>query len=204
MAAAADPIAALGLAPAPPRAGDDWTDFVGAIADIHLSRVAGPTSNAPGCGTSRISTASTKTPRPAAARASSSEILPAAIHRASASTELTLDPPDDAAHQGRVPLLDEDYLVLSTIHSAKGQEYELVRRAQRGRRLHAVRPRRRYQCRARDVNHVYASRTRFDPDRLLHLFEKTIWPQAPTGAAAHSASGGPRIDVGARMRGMWR
>jgi hypothetical protein len=31
------PIAALRLAPAPPRAGDDWTNFIGAIADISRS-----------------------------------------------------------------------------------------------------------------------------------------------------------------------
>jgi DNA helicase-2/ATP-dependent DNA helicase PcrA len=52
--------------------------------------------------------------------------------------------------------------------------------------------------------HVYASRTRFIPDRLLGLFEKIVWPLAVTGAAARTASQGPRIDVGARMRGMWR
>jgi DNA helicase II / ATP-dependent DNA helicase PcrA len=52
--------------------------------------------------------------------------------------------------------------------------------------------------------HVYASRSRFIPDRLLGLFEKTIWPLAVAGAATRAASQGPRIDVGARMRGMWR
>jgi DNA helicase-2/ATP-dependent DNA helicase PcrA len=52
--------------------------------------------------------------------------------------------------------------------------------------------------------HVYASRTRFIPDRLLGLFEKTIWPLVVAGAAARSENQGPRIDVGARMRGMWR
>jgi DNA helicase-2/ATP-dependent DNA helicase PcrA len=35
-------------------------------------------------------------------------------------TELTLDPPDATSDQAGVPLLDEDYLILSTIHSAKG------------------------------------------------------------------------------------
>jgi DNA helicase-2/ATP-dependent DNA helicase PcrA len=37
-------------------------------------------------------------------------------------TELTLDPPDATSDQSGLPLLDEDYLILSTIHSAKGQE----------------------------------------------------------------------------------
>ena len=41
-------------------------------------------------------------------------------------TELTLDPPDATSDQAGVPLRDEDYLILSTIHSAKGQEWRAV------------------------------------------------------------------------------
>jgi DNA helicase-2/ATP-dependent DNA helicase PcrA len=41
-------------------------------------------------------------------------------------TELTLDPPAAAGDESGVPMLDEDYLVLSTIHSAKGQEWNAV------------------------------------------------------------------------------
>jgi DNA helicase II / ATP-dependent DNA helicase PcrA len=41
-------------------------------------------------------------------------------------TELTLDPPDATSDQAGLPLLDEDYLILSTIHSAKGQEWTSV------------------------------------------------------------------------------
>ncbi len=41
-------------------------------------------------------------------------------------TELTLDPPDATSDQAGPPLLDEDYLILSTIHSAKGQEWTAV------------------------------------------------------------------------------
>jgi len=41
-------------------------------------------------------------------------------------TELTLDPPSAAGDQAGDPLLDEDYLVLSTVHSAKGQEWDAV------------------------------------------------------------------------------
>ena len=41
-------------------------------------------------------------------------------------TELTLDPPQATSDQAGVPHLDEDYLVLSTIHSAKGQEWKAV------------------------------------------------------------------------------
>jgi len=41
-------------------------------------------------------------------------------------TELTLDPPTASSGEAGVPLLDEDYLILSTIHSAKGQEWNSV------------------------------------------------------------------------------
>ena len=41
-------------------------------------------------------------------------------------TELTLDPPDATSDQAGAPLLDEDYLILSTIHSAKGKEWSSV------------------------------------------------------------------------------
>src|SRR5205823_8068036 len=41
-------------------------------------------------------------------------------------TELTLDPPDATSDWAGDPLLDEDYLILSTIHAAKGQEWRSV------------------------------------------------------------------------------
>jgi DNA helicase II / ATP-dependent DNA helicase PcrA len=41
-------------------------------------------------------------------------------------TELTLDPPSATSDEAGVPLRDEDYLILSTIHSAKGQEWKSV------------------------------------------------------------------------------
>jgi DNA helicase-2/ATP-dependent DNA helicase PcrA len=41
-------------------------------------------------------------------------------------TELTLNPPEATSDESGVPLLDEDYLILSTIHSAKGQEWNAV------------------------------------------------------------------------------
>jgi DNA helicase-2/ATP-dependent DNA helicase PcrA len=41
-------------------------------------------------------------------------------------TELTLDPPGATSDEAGVPLKDEDYLILSTIHSAKGQEWKAV------------------------------------------------------------------------------
>ncbi len=41
-------------------------------------------------------------------------------------TEMALDPPARSGDLAGTPMLDEDYLILSTVHSAKGQEWESV------------------------------------------------------------------------------
>jgi DNA helicase-2/ATP-dependent DNA helicase PcrA len=41
-------------------------------------------------------------------------------------TELTLDPPEATSDESGKPSMDEDYLILSTLHSAKGQEWQAV------------------------------------------------------------------------------
>ena len=151
-------------------------------------------------------------------------------------TELTLDPPESTSDQAGPPHLDEDFLILSTIHSAKGQEWTRVfvlnsvdgcipidLRAGSGdeieeeRRLlyvamtrakdqlHLITPQRFFihgQA-ARGDKHVYASRTRFIPASLLEHFEQTSWPAA---SAASDPARRPiaRVDIGARMRGMWK
>jgi DNA helicase-2/ATP-dependent DNA helicase PcrA len=152
-------------------------------------------------------------------------------------TELTLDPPDATSDQSGVPQLDEDYLILSTIHSAKGQEWKSVfvlnvvdgcipsdlgtgasEEIEEERRLlyvamtrakddlHLVVPQRFFTHgqNAQGDRHVYASRTRFIPDRLLGLFESVAWPRTPLGSMPRGPGQGVRIDVGARMRDMWR
>jgi DNA helicase-2/ATP-dependent DNA helicase PcrA len=52
----------------------------------------------------------------------------AALHqtRESFLSELTLDPPDGMGDEAAEPHLDDDYLILSTIHSAKGLEWDVV------------------------------------------------------------------------------
>jgi DNA helicase-2/ATP-dependent DNA helicase PcrA len=40
--------------------------------------------------------------------------------------EITLDPPEATSDRAGPPLRDEDYLILSTIHSSKGQEWKSV------------------------------------------------------------------------------
>jgi DNA helicase-2/ATP-dependent DNA helicase PcrA len=151
-------------------------------------------------------------------------------------TELTLDPPDATSDQAGVPLLDEDYLILSTIHSAKGQEWRAVfmlnvvdgcipsdlavgttHEIEEERRLLYV-----GMTRAKDSltlitpqrfftsgqhgqgdRHVYASRTRFIPVTLLQYFETAAWPIVSASASERSTKQ-IRVDVGARMRTMWR
>jgi DNA helicase-2/ATP-dependent DNA helicase PcrA len=46
--------------------------------------------------------------------------------RAGTLTELTLDPRDATSDEAGAAHRDEDYLILSTIHSAKGQEWSAV------------------------------------------------------------------------------
>jgi DNA helicase-2/ATP-dependent DNA helicase PcrA len=41
-------------------------------------------------------------------------------------TEVTLDPPSATSDEAGVSIRDDDYLILSTIHSAKGQEWKVV------------------------------------------------------------------------------
>ncbi len=51
--------------------------------------------------------------------------------------------------------------------------------------------------------HIYASRTRFIPDDLLSLVEKMAWPVVEP-QAVQPAVQAIRVDVRARLLGMWR
>jgi DNA helicase-2/ATP-dependent DNA helicase PcrA len=51
--------------------------------------------------------------------------------------------------------------------------------------------------------HVYASRTRFIPDGIARMFDRCIWPQVRADAA-RSAQPQSTVDIGARMRAMWK
>ncbi len=152
-------------------------------------------------------------------------------------TELTLDPPDATSDEAGVPLQDEDYLILSTIHSAKGQEWKSVfvlnvvdgcipsdlgtgttAEIEEERRLlyvamtrakddlHLMLPQRFFTHGQSSMGdrHVYAARTRFIPNKLLSLFANESWPTAAADGRLQSSAPGVRIDVGARMRAMWR
>ncbi|MEA2796043.1 MAG: ATP-dependent helicase UvrD/PcrA [Bradyrhizobium sp.] len=237
MADATDPIAALATAPCPPRAGDDWRTFIAAVADIGHSNWPADLERARLWYEPHLDRIHEDAETRRADLIQLEQIASGYPSRERFLTELTLDPPDATSDQAGVPLLDEDYLILSTIHSAKGQEWKSVfllnvvdgcmpsdlgtgttAEIEEERRLlyvamtrakddlHLLVPQRFFTHgqRAQGDRHVYASRTRFIPDRLLGLFEKIVWPAAVAATAARPASQGPRIDVGARMRGMWR
>jgi len=162
-----------------------------------------------------------ETPRPAVPIDPAREIASGYPSRERFLTELTLDPPDATSDQAGVPLLDEDYLILSAIHFRKGQEWKSVyvlnvvdgcMPSTSRRNFSGIEEERRLLYRRDDPRqgrsasdraaaaffthgqhaqgdrHVYASRTRFIPDRLLGLFEKAAWPRAASDAPRKSGA----------------
>src|SRR5258708_20825193 len=57
---------------------------------------------------------------------------------------------------------------------------------------------------AQGDRHVYASRTRFIPAALTQHFECVTWPLAAAAAGTRRDTKDVRVDVGAKMRSMWR
>ena len=239
MMEAADPIEALALAPTPPRAGDDWSAFIKTVKRLHSGAAGWPAE----LEAARLwyEPHLDRIHEDAVTRRADliqlEQIAGGYPSRERFLTELTLDPPDATSDQAGVPLRDEDYLILSTIHSAKGQEWKSVfvlnvvdgcipsdlstgttAEIEEERRLlyvamtrakddlHLVVPQRffTHQQNAHGDRHVYASRTRFVPSNILHLFMATTWPVAAAQTATRPAGQGVRVDVAARMRGMWR
>jgi DNA helicase II / ATP-dependent DNA helicase PcrA len=239
MAEDPSPVMALAAMPAPPRSGEDWTSFVSTMQELKTGKAGWP---------AEIELVRQwyephleRLHEDASARLADliqlEQIAGGYASRERFLTELTLDPPDATSDQAGVPLLDEDYLILSTIHSAKGQEWTKVfmlnvidgcipsdlavgttAEIEEERRLlyvamtrakdslDLVVPQRffTYGQNSQGDRHVYASRSRFIPATLLQFFEVCGWPQAKTDTAAAQQARQVRIDVGARMRGMWR
>ena len=239
MAAEPDPIRALSHIPAPPRAADDWPGLVATLQQLKSGTSGWPSEIA--CARLWYAPHLERMHEDASVRQADllqlEQIAAGYPSRSRFLTDLTLDPPDATSDQAGVPLLDEDYLVLSTIHSAKGQEWKSVfvlnvvdgcipsdlgtgttAEIEEERRLlyvamtrakdslHLITPHRFFthgQARNGD-RHVYASRSRFIPGTLLSLFESVTWPVLATASATQTAAREVRIDLGARMRGMWR
>ncbi len=128
MAQSFDPVAALASAPSPPRAGDDWRAFVDTIMEL-ASRSAGwpaELERARFWYQPHLERLHEDSVTRQADLIQLEQIASGYPSRERFLTELTLDPPDATSDQAGVPLRDEDYLILSTIHSAKGQEWTSV------------------------------------------------------------------------------
>ena len=126
MAEATDPLEALTTLPSPPRAGDDWTTFVETIGNLRYSEWPADLERARLWYEPHLDRIHEDAEVRRADLIQLEQIAGGYASRERFLTELTLDPPDATSDQAGVPLLDEDYLILSTIHSAKGQEWDSV------------------------------------------------------------------------------
>ncbi len=115
-----DPIAARARAPTPPRAGEDWGAFTVAIAELRHSNWPTDIERARLWYEPHLDRIHEDAESRRADLIQLEQIASGYPSRERFLTELTLDPPDATSDQAGVPLLDEDYLILSTIHSAKG------------------------------------------------------------------------------------
>src|ERR1700761_2257518 len=126
MAEAADPLATLCSLPSPPRAVGDWRAFVETVADLRYSEWPADIERARLWYEPHLDRIHEDSETRRADLIQLEQIAGGYPSRERFLTELTLDPPDATSDQASVPLLDEDYLILSTIHSAKGQEWKSV------------------------------------------------------------------------------
>jgi DNA helicase II / ATP-dependent DNA helicase PcrA len=128
MMEAADPIGALLQARSPPRAADDWQTFVETINNLREGRSGWPgeLERARRWYEPHLERLHEDAVTRRADLIQLEQIASGYSSRERFLTELTLDPPDATSDQSGVPRLDEDYLILSTIHSAKGQEWKSV------------------------------------------------------------------------------
>jgi DNA helicase-2/ATP-dependent DNA helicase PcrA len=126
MAEAADPIAALCSLPAPPRAGEDWHAFLRTVENLRYSEWPADIERARLWYEPHLDRIHEDSEVRRTDLVQLEQIASGYASRERFLTELTLDPPDATSDQAGVPLLDEDYLILSTIHSAKGQEWKSV------------------------------------------------------------------------------
>jgi DNA helicase-2/ATP-dependent DNA helicase PcrA len=124
----ADPVWAFSQVPAPIKAGQHWPDLVAMAQRISGKDVSWPLQMA--YVRQWYEPLLEATYEDASVRVADivqlEQIASGYASRERFLTELTLDPTDATSDQPGVPLRDEDYLILSTIHSAKGQEWKAV------------------------------------------------------------------------------
>ncbi len=128
MAGDPEPLLALAEIPPPPRTGEDWGAFVDVMGDLHRRGAGWPVEieRARLWYEPHLDRIHEDAEVRKADLQQLEQIAAGYASRERFLTELTLDPPDATSDQCGVPHLDEDYLILSTIHSAKGQEWTSV------------------------------------------------------------------------------
>ncbi|MCM5679968.1 ATP-dependent helicase [Schlegelella sp. S2-27] len=126
--AAEDPAAALLNFEAPPAAHDDWRAFSALYRELRQARLGWPDElqRVQQWYQPHLERLHDDAAVRAADLAQLVRIAEGYRSREQFLVELTLDPPEATSAEAGPPLLDEDYLVLSTIHSAKGQEWQAV------------------------------------------------------------------------------
>ena len=125
-ATSADPLSALAALPAPPRAGQDWVSFAETLTNLRYSEWPSDIERARLWYTPHLERIHEDGEVRLADLLQLEQIAAGYPSRERFLTELTLDPPDATSDRSGPPLRDEDYLILSTIHSAKGQEWKAV------------------------------------------------------------------------------
>ena len=128
MTASGDPSKALRVFKPPAAAAEHWNDFVETIGTLHVNAAGWPAELDLACRwyTPHMEHRYEDAAHREADLTQLAQIAASYPTRERFLTELTLDPPDATSDQAGMPLLDEDYLILSTIHSAKGQEWTSV------------------------------------------------------------------------------
>ena len=128
MVAAADPCTALAAFKPPPAAALAWAEFATLCSLLQRSRAPwdGEIERVNAWYAPHLQRLHEDAAVRAADLAQLARIASTYASRERFLTELTLDPPDATSDHAGPPLRDEDYLILSTIHSSKGQEWGAV------------------------------------------------------------------------------
>ncbi|MBP1884077.1 ATP-dependent helicase [Sinorhizobium mexicanum] len=126
IAADPEPLMALGEVPSPPRSGDDWVRLAELLQGLRRSGWPTELAMVRAWYEPHLDRIHEDAETRKADLLQLEQIASGYPSRERFLTELTLDPPDATSDQAGVPLLDDDYLILSTIHSAKGQEWRAV------------------------------------------------------------------------------
>ena len=144
-------------------------------------------------------------------------------------TEVTLDPPNKSTGRGRLSLPDEDYVILSTIHSAKGMEWKVVhvlnivdgcipsekaedldeeRRllyvamTRAKDELNLIVPQRSYLSRLAD-DYAIASVTQFIPAKSHELFERRNWSEPAPSVQSDPNTQNHAVQIASGLRRKW-